>query len=112
MQIIWDKAAAEQLKNSHTVLELETFDVKGIRVPTYCVVPAEKIGLDGFGTLERYKELHAGFVKAYYDRNYKLCRDIVEHLYGKFGGELDSFYDVIMERINTEEPLGDNSLSS
>lgn len=104
MQIIWDQAAAEQLKNSHTVLELETFDVKGIRVPTYCVVPAEKIGLAGFATLDRCKELHSAFVKAYYDKDYKLCRDIVEHLMGKFGGELDTFYDEIMGRINREDP--------
>ena len=106
MQIIWDQAAAEQLRNSHTVLELETFDVKGIRVPTYCVVPAEKIGIDGFAMLERYKELHAGFVKAYYDKDYKLCHDIVEHLMGKFGGELDTFYDEIMGRINRESTEG------
>ena len=104
MQIIWDPAAAEQLKNSHTVLELETFDVKGIRMPTYCVVPAEKIGLAGFATLEKNKELHSAFVKAYYDKDYKLCRDIVEHLMGKFGGELDTFYEEIMSRINRDDP--------
>lgn len=99
MQIVWDQAVIAKLKNSHTLLELETFDVKGSPVTAYCVVPAEKIGLDGLSTLDRYTELHSAFVKAYYDKNYKLCRDISEHLMGQFGGELDTFYEEIINRI-------------
>ena len=48
--------------------------------------------------LDRYIELHEGFVKAYKENNYKLCEDIAEHLMGKFGGELDSFYTEILAR--------------
>jgi hypothetical protein len=99
MQIIWDKAAAEQMMKSHTLLELETFDVKGVAVKTWCVVPPEKIGLAGFATLDNLTQIHAAFIKAYYDQNYKLCEDCVEHLMGKFGGELDTFYEEIMSRI-------------
>lgn len=103
MQVIWDKDAAEQLTKTHTLLELETFDVKGIAVKTWCVVPPEKIGLDSFHTLENYKEIHAAFVKAYYDGEYKLCRDAAEHLVGHWGGELDSFYEEILKRIDAVE---------
>ena len=103
MQIIWDYQAVQQLKKTHTVLELETFDVKGIPVTTYCVVPAEKIGISGFGTLERYIELHTGFIQALKENNYKLCEDIAEHLMGQFGGELDTFYKEILSRINKSE---------
>ena len=99
MQIVWDQAVIQQLKNAHTLLELETFEVKGSPVTAYCVVPAEKIGLENMSQLDRYTELHSGFVKAYYDNNYQLCRDIAEHLMGQFGGELDTFYEVILERI-------------
>lgn len=100
MQIIWDYQAVLQLKKTHTVLELETFDIKGIPVTTYCVVPPEKIGLTGFSTLDKYVELHEGFIKALKEKNYKLCQDISEHLMGQFGGELDSFYEAIVSRIN------------
>jgi hypothetical protein len=102
MQIVWDQAAVQRLKNSHTILELETFDVKGSPVTAFCVVPAEKIGLSGFATLERYKGLHTAFVAAYYDEDYKLCKDIAEHLMGQFGGELDTFYEEILSRINNK----------
>ena len=99
MQIIWDQSVIQKLKNSHTLLELETFEVKGSPVTTYCVVPADKIGLNNISTLDRYTELHSAFVKAYYDKNYQLCRDIAEHLMGQFGGECDTFYKEILNRI-------------
>lgn len=103
MQIIWDYQAVLQLRKTHTVLELETFDVKGIPVTTFCVVPPEKIGLTGFSTLDKYVELHEGFIKALKEKDYKLCKDIAEHLMGQFGGELDSFYEVIVNRINESD---------
>ena len=101
MQIVWDHQAVQELKKSHTVLELETFDANGIPVTTYCVVPAEKIGINGFSSLDRYVELHAGFIKAFKDGNVELCKDCAEHLMGQFGGELDSFYTIILDRITT-----------
>jgi hypothetical protein len=98
MQIVWDHQAVQELKKTHTVLELETFNVNGIPVTTYCVVPAEKIGLSGFTNLNNYIELHEGFIKALEEENYQLCKDISEHLIGQFGGELDSFYEEILKR--------------
>jgi hypothetical protein len=100
MQIIWDQTAVDALKKTHTILELETFDVNGQAVTAYCVVPAEKIMYE-LPLLDRYKELHSGFVRAYYEKNYMLCQDIAEHLIGKFGGELDTFYQEILSRIKT-----------
>jgi hypothetical protein len=100
MYIVWDQAAAAEMQKKHTLLELEYFDVKGIQVKTWCVVPAEKLIADGFEHLENNKNLHSAFVKAYYDADYRLCRDLAEHLVGKFGGELDTFYEEILSRIN------------
>jgi hypothetical protein len=100
MQIIWDKQAADNLRKTHTLLELETFDVKGVPYKTWCVIPAEKIGLAGFATLDTYVQLHEGFIKAYNEKNYKLCEDALEHLMGQFGGELDTFYEEISKRIS------------
>jgi hypothetical protein len=100
MQIIWNQEAADRLKNSHTVLELETIEVAGYGpVTAYCVVPPEKLFADGFSNLERYVTLHNGFIAAYKEQNTTLCNDIAEHLKGAFGGELDSFYEEILKRI-------------
>ena len=100
MQIVWHPEIIEKLKGTHTLLELETFDVKGTPMTTYCVVPPEKIGITGFAMLETYKNLHDGFIKAFKEGNGKLCSDIAEHLMGKFGGELDSFYEEILKRFS------------
>ena len=100
MQIIWNSEAVERLKGLHTLLELETFDVEGKLLTAYCVVPPEKIGIDGFAMLEANKNLHNEFVNAFKTGNAKLCTDISEHLMGKFGGELDSFYEEILKRFS------------
>jgi len=101
MQIVWNNEVAETLKSSHTVLELETFEVEGKPLTAYCVVPPEKIGLAGFATLDTFKNLHAGFIQALKQKDYKLCKDSAEHLMGQFGGELDSFYEEILKRIES-----------
>jgi len=108
MQIIWDQAAAARLKNSHTLLELETFFVNGENITAYCVIPAEKI-LQELPELETYKQLHSAFVRAFNEKDYKLCHDTVEHLRGRFGGELDSFYDTIISKINNDQSTTDTA---
>lgn len=105
MQIIWNEEAAARLKSTHTVLELETFEIEGELRKTYCVVPADKIPLAELPQLPNYIQLHEGFIKALKEANYSLCRDITEHLMGKFGGEVDSFYQVIIERIDKNQTI-------
>lgn len=100
MQIIWNPEAVARLKGSHTILELETFFVNGENITAYCVVPAEKI-INEISQLENNKELHINFVKAFNEKNYALCEELHQHLLGKFGGELDSFYDEILKKIKT-----------
>jgi hypothetical protein len=99
VKIIWNKEVAETLKQSHTVLELETFTVDGKPVQTFCVVSAENIGISGFATLENTVKMHETFIAAFNSGNYGLCSDCVGHLIGQFGGELDSFYITVMNKI-------------
>jgi len=98
MQIIWDQKAADELKNNQTILELETFDVEGKSITAYCIVPAEKL-LPNIMQLEAHKELHEMFVRALKDKNYVVCQDLSKILMGKFGGELDTFYEEILSRF-------------
>lgn len=100
MQIVWDQEVVKKLKNSHTVLELETFDVEGKTVTAWCVVPAEKIGLN-LASLDGLKDLHARFIAAWNNKEYNLCEDISRHLMGQFGGELDTFYEELLNRISS-----------
>jgi hypothetical protein len=109
MQIIFDDAAAVQLSKNQTILELETFDIGGTQRTAYCVVPADKIPLQDLTMLENLQKLHAAYVKALANDDFKLCTDIAEHLMGRFSGELDSFYAETLARFsNTVETLMPN----
>lgn len=109
MQIIFSKVVADQLAEKYTVLELEAVPVpeKQAVMETYCVVPAEKIALE-MTSLESNINLHKQFVQAIKDNNPQLCIGLKEHLLGKFGGELDSFYDIVCERC---EKQGNTTIS-
>lgn len=98
MNIIVGTEAAEKLKENYTVLELETFSRGDDKITAYCVV--NEIPIMELSDLEQYKQLHADFVKEYYAGNFSFCINAAEHLKGRFNGELDSFYDIILERIS------------
>lgn len=99
MQIVWDQEVVEKIKNSHTVLELETFPVGDKKVTAWCVLPAEKVFAAGFETLDYYKQVHADFVVALNNADKNTCLGLAQQLMGQFGGELDSFYEVIVKRL-------------
>lgn len=101
MQIIFGKDNAEELRKRYTVLELEQLPVDGYGVvEAYCVIPAEKIGLNELPKIESWVKLHHDFLHGYKTKQYGYCMQCIEHLMGKFGGEMDSFYEEIQNRIN------------
>ena len=100
MQLIFGRSNAEQLRDRYTVLELETVNVEGKDLEVFCVIPAERIALGEISTIDHSTKLHNEFVTALKEQNHKLCRDLYVHVLGKFGGELDSFYEEIIKRIS------------
>jgi hypothetical protein len=102
MHVIFSREAAERLKDSYTVLELETFEIEGRLVETFCVVTADKMNLAHMPTLDNDQQLHARLIEHVKKKDYKICLEIITHLRGRFGGELDSFYDEIEKRSRIE----------
>lgn len=98
MNIVWDKNVKEKLEKNYTVLELETFVQNGKEITAYCVV--DQVSVAELPSLDASRHLHNSFIQEYKKANYKFCIEAVQHLRGKFNGELDSFYDTIMDRIN------------
>ena len=98
MHIIFG-SAIEEIPNSFTVLELDTFRmVKENRTDTaYCVV--EKIPLTEFTTLDAYKKIHADLVRYYKQRHWEYCENAIEGLMGRWNGELDTFYTDLLRRV-------------
>ena len=103
MQVIFDRKVADELRDRYTVLEMETFHVEGRDVETFCVVPAEKIALSEISSMEHTMKLHNQFLDGLRRKDYKFCMELSVHLMGKFGGELDSFYEEAQNRFNTQQ---------
>ena len=103
MQLIFGRENAEQLRERYTILELETVEKDGTSLEVFCLIPGEKIGIPDLPQLENWKQLHTDFLHGYHTQQYEYCRQCIEHLMGKFGGEVDSFYQEILKRIEVAE---------
>jgi hypothetical protein len=52
--------------------------------------------------VRHYAGLHQRLIDNLNKRDYLVCQALIEHLTGKFGGQLDTFYETILERINSK----------
>lgn len=102
MEIIFGKKNAEMLREKYTILELETFDVNGTPLETYCVIPLEKLSMSDLPELPQWIKLHEDFINGYKKKEYAYCLQCIDYLTGQFGGEMNSFYAEIKHRIDQE----------
>jgi hypothetical protein len=106
MYIIFGNDEVDTIKQKYTVLELDTIRI-GEHEPrtAHCVLQA--VPFDDIPVLEHLKTLHSNLITNYGRRGWKLCLQAIEQLQGKWGGELDSFYNELHTRIQQyqlEEP--------
>jgi hypothetical protein len=105
MQLIFGSDNAEKLRERYTVLDLETVEKDGVKLEVFCLIPAEKIGFMDMPHLENWTKLHNDFLNGYHTQQWDYCRQCIEHLTGKFGGEVDTFYEEILKRIDSAEAV-------
>ena len=100
MNIILGRENVEQAQEKYTVLELDTLLINGAADPVtaYCLI--EQIPIDQISNIDQFRDLHNNLMKNYRLQNWKYCEDAIEHLRGKWGGELDSFYTEMSQRIS------------
>ena len=99
MNIILGRENIEQAQEKYTVLELDTLIINGAADPVtaYCLI--EQVPIDQIAGIDQFRDLHNNLMANYRKRNWKYCEDAIEHLMGKWGGELDSFYTEMSQRI-------------
>ena len=100
MDIIFGRENAEKLREKYTVLDLETVEKDGVSLEVFCLISADNIGLTDLPQLDSWVKLHNDFLNGYHTQQYDYCRQCIEHLTGKFGGEVDTFYEEILKRID------------
>ena len=104
MNIIWQKPTKE-MHERYLILELEPNRIDNNVMDTWCIVESDKIPMTELTMLEHWKKLHNEFVEANKQGNAKLCYDLAEHLTGKFGGELDTFYEEVCKRYKYDTKI-------
>jgi len=99
MNIIFGDAV-EQVSNTHTVLELDTFKLMPSEqlVKTYCVI--DNLPLAEFPRLEANKAIHQQLIEQYRQQNWEFCRSALHTLIGCWNGEMDTFYQHMSMRLD------------
>jgi hypothetical protein len=86
------------IPDSFTCLELDTFRVPGSEpMLSWCVV--EKVPLNEYPLLDAHKIIHADLIRYYREQQWNYCEQAIQGLMGKWGGELDSFYTDLLQRV-------------
>lgn len=100
MQIIFGESA-HNVPDNYTVLELDTFQLPpdGTKITSYCVV--EHIPLDEWPQVNTNKERHQNLLHAYRNQQWNECELLINLLIGRWSKELDSFYTILQQRIET-----------
>jgi hypothetical protein len=101
MNIIFDSPQVNVLKQRHVVLELDSFLLPNCQTPlkSWCVV--EQVPINEISTVDHYAKLHSDLIEHFHKKNWNVCKDAVELLLGRWGGELDSFYLHLKDRVQT-----------
>ncbi|MGY8866590.1 MAG: hypothetical protein ACKVJK_13325 [Methylophagaceae bacterium] len=100
MFIVHGTEKADALRDRYTVLELDTLHpTLNEDITLYTVIDTGEISLDGMATLEQFTKLHESLITNFKKGNVSFCKDAIGHLRGEFGGQVDSFYDHVLERL-------------
>ena len=100
MNIIFGKAQVESLPdNKFIVLELDQiqYGEHGRPDSAYCVV--ENVPITELPDVEHNLKLHKQLILSYRQREWQNCYNLIDHLRGKWGGDVDSFYGDLYQRV-------------
>ena len=110
MHIILGDDDLQQIEKKYTVLEVDQvrFDPDDLPVQAYCVM--ENIPVSEMSELEQFINLHSKLMENYRKRDWNFCEQALGHLQGRWGGQVDTFYAEIANRIAKykDEDPGEN----
>jgi len=103
MHIILGEQNVQQVGDKYVVLELDQFRTTDQNEPISAFCLIENVPIQELPQVDRYRDLHRQLIKNYREANWKFCEDALEHLQGRWNGEVDSFYSVMASRIKEQK---------
>lgn len=97
--ILGDDDHLAQLEDKYTLLEVDQvkLDPEEPAIQAYCIL--ENIPVDEIPKLDEFSSLHKKLMENYNKRDWNFCEQALEHLQGRWGGQVDTFYVEIANRI-------------
>lgn len=100
MKIIIGEHNVRDIQQKYIVLELDQFvTAQSQPESAYCLV--DHAPMQDLLELQQWTELHANLIKNYRLKNWNYCEQALEHLMGRWGGDLDSFYTDLAARVKS-----------
>jgi len=99
MHVLFESSITDEIRQKYIVLSLDTFrfESTGITETAYCLV--ENAPITEMMYIDRWQKLHSKLIENFKQQNWSFCEDAIEHLQGRWGGEVDSFYQELSKRI-------------
>jgi len=98
MHIIFGEDIANNMKDKYTILPLDDMKIGDSPIVTaYCLV--DDIPSNELSELALTINLHKKLVENYKKPDFSFCEQALDHLKGKWGTQLDSYYDIMTDRI-------------
>lgn len=99
MNIMFGDSINDEVRSKYIILELDTFYFADISTSRIAYGLVEQTPIMEMVNVDRFIDLHANLIRNYGLKNWKYCEDALEHLVGKWNGEMDTFYSSLAERI-------------
>lgn len=99
MNIVMGTELVANLTDKYVVLSLDVFKIDGLTdpVPSFCVI--DNMPLAEMAQLDSWQTLHENLIRNYRMRNWNFCEQAIQHLFGKWNGTMDSFYQELLSRV-------------
>lgn len=98
MNVIFGRQHANMLKERYTVLEIVNLLDLEHDYQAYCLIDGSGIPAQELPTLTHYVNLHNTLIENIRRNNIPVVTELARNLHKRWGGELDSFYEAIIER--------------
>jgi hypothetical protein len=89
----------ELLRSKYLVLELDSLEINDKTTTAFAIIDSEHVQLHEIAKLDVITNLHCHLIKNYKLQNWDYCEQAIDHLIGSFKGELDSFYEELLQRV-------------
>jgi len=100
MYVINGKENANMVEDKYTTLELDTLLLdNNEQLTNYAVIGPDEIDMKLLTKWSSMITLHQALIKNYKIRNWRFCIDAIEQLQGNIDPFMDSFYDILAERV-------------